>query len=112
MLRTYSPKGTQLISLTSTLARSGVFLVDSPKGTRLLGPGGLVGDSGQLHVNAADGKEGVTWRGRSGDGRDGYLSVKNKTGADIVQLYVDEYDNGVVGARSGKGEGQTLRPGP
>ena len=38
--------------------------------------------------------------------------VINKTGEDVVQLGVDEYGNGKVGAYNRKGKGRTLKPGP
>ena len=46
------------------------------------------------------------------DDTGGYLVIKNKTGETIVQLYADDYGNGVVGAWNRKGEGRTLTPGP
>ena len=42
----------------------------------------------------------------------GMVSVFNKTGEDVVQLGVDEYGNGVVGAYNRKGKGRTLKSGP
>ena len=42
----------------------------------------------------------------------GIVQVFNKTGEEIVQLYTDEYGNGVVGAYNRKGKGRTLKPGP
>ena len=42
----------------------------------------------------------------------GFVSVSNKTGGEIVQLYADDYGNGVVGAYNRKGMGRTLKPGP
>ena len=36
----------------------------------------------------------------------------NKTGEGVVQLYADDYGNGVVGAFNRKGKGRTLEPGP
>jgi hypothetical protein len=44
---------------------------------------------------------------------DGFMiNGYNKTGDGAVQLYADEYGNGVVGAYNRKGEGRTLKPGP
>ena len=40
------------------------------------------------------------------------INVYNKTGEDVVQMYADEYGNGVVGAWNRKGKGRTLEPGP
>ena len=42
----------------------------------------------------------------------GVVNVSNKTGEDIVQLYADDYGNGLVGAYNRKGMGRTLQPGP
>ena len=42
----------------------------------------------------------------------GAIQVFNKTGEDIVQMYADEYGNGVVYAGNRKGKGRTLQPGP
>jgi hypothetical protein len=42
----------------------------------------------------------------------GIIDVENKTGEKVVQLYADEYGNGVVGAWNRKGKGRTLQPGP
>jgi hypothetical protein len=40
------------------------------------------------------------------------VAVRNKTGEEIVQLYAEEYGNGVVYAGNRKGKGRTLKPGP
>ena len=40
----------------------------------------------------------------------GMVLVFNKTGEDVVQIYADEYGNGVVGTWNCKGK--TLQPGP
>lgn len=42
----------------------------------------------------------------------GTIQIFNKTDEDVVQLRVDEYGNGVVGAYNRKGQGRTLQPGP
>ena len=42
----------------------------------------------------------------------GMINVYNKTGEDVVQMYADEYGNGVVGAYNRKGKGRTLQFGP
>ena len=48
-----------------------------------------------------------------GGGENGfYLEGFNKTGEGVVQLSVDDYGNGVVGAYHRKGKGRTLQPGP
>ena len=42
----------------------------------------------------------------------GVINVVNKTGETVVQMYADEYGNGLVGAYNRKGRGRTLQPGP
>ena len=42
----------------------------------------------------------------------GMINVYNKTDEDVVQMYANEYGNGVVGAFNRKGKGRTLKPGP
>ena len=46
------------------------------------------------------------------DENGGEIVVVDKTGEEVVQLYADEYGNGVVGAYNRKGKGRTLQPGP
>ena len=41
----------------------------------------------------------------------GDFRISNKTGEDVVQILVDEYGNGYVGAFNRKGMGRTLQPG-
>ena len=41
-----------------------------------------------------------------------FIEGRNKTGEGVVQLYADDYGNGVVGAYNRKGKGKTLRPAP
>ena len=48
----------------------------------------------------------------SSNGNGGATEVPNKTGEGIVQMYADEYGNGVVYAGNRKGKGRTLEPGP
>ena len=42
----------------------------------------------------------------------GLVEVFNTAGEDVVQMYADDYGNGVVGAYNRKGKGRTLKPGP
>ncbi len=42
----------------------------------------------------------------------GVLNLYNKTGENVVELRVDEYGNGIVGAYNRKGLGRALKPGP
>ena len=48
----------------------------------------------------------------SSNGNGGATEVSNKTGEGIVQMYADEYGNGMVYAGTRKGKGRTLEPGP
>jgi hypothetical protein len=48
----------------------------------------------------------------STDNFGGSLEVTNKTGEEIVQVYADEYGNGIVWAGNRKGKGRSLQPGP
>ena len=41
----------------------------------------------------------------------GDIRILNKTGEEVVQIHVDEYGNGYVGAFNRKGMGKTLQPG-
>ena len=41
----------------------------------------------------------------------GMAFFSNKTGEEVVQIFVDEYGNGAVGAYNRKGKGRTLKPG-
>ncbi len=66
---------------------------------------------GMVVTQSAQGKEMVRLGG-SADGNGGMINVFNKTGEDIVQMYADEYGNGVVGVYNRKGMGRTLQPGP
>ena len=45
----------------------------------------------------------------SGNGG-GTLTLWSETGKEVVRLYADEHDNGVVEALNRKGEGRTLTP--
>ena len=42
----------------------------------------------------------------------GLVEVFNTAGEDVVQMYADDYGNGVVGAYNRKGTGRTLESGP
>jgi hypothetical protein len=48
----------------------------------------------------------------SSESNGGYLSIKNKTGENVVQAHAhaDEYGNGVVGAYNRKGMGRKTIP--
>ena len=58
------------------------------------------------------GKTRLMLSGAGDDNHGGYVHLYNKTDESVVQLGVDEYGNGVVGAFNRKGKGRTLQPGP
>ena len=89
---------------------NGLLTIDSEMGSELL----RVGGDGLLKIGVADPLLGKTKNILSaGTTDDGFLiEGYNKTGEGIVQLYADEYGNGVVGVYNRKGEGRTLEPGP
>ena len=106
-----SAAGKKLIYAGATETGNGLLTVSSAAGKRLIYAGvGELGD-GFLMVHNAAGKR-LIYAGGASTGDGAYLSLTNKTGEEIVQLYIDEYGNGVVGAYNRKGEGRTLKPGP
>jgi len=90
-------------------------------------------NEGGLAIKNREGKE-IAYLGPSEDGEGGLLKIENKKGEDhiqlaagenggeviilnktrgeVIQLYADEYGNGVVGAYNRKGVGRELKPGP
>ena len=54
----------------------------------------------------------MIYAGAGSDGAGFLFQGYNKTGEGVVQLAVDDYGNGVVGAFNRKGKGRTLKPGP
>ena len=85
-VKTISAKGKALVELTSTVDDKGVVMTYQPNGKKLL----------ELSSN----------------GNGGATEVSNKTAEGIIQMYADEYGNGVVYAGNRKGKGRTLEPGP
>lgn len=85
----------------------GGFAAMSRSGHILVWAGGADG-AGLLNIASETGTL-ITARGNStGFLLDGF----NKTGEGVVQLGVDDYGNGYVGAYNRKGVGRTLKPGP
>jgi hypothetical protein len=103
--------GEPAIHLTYDRRGNGMAFFMSGQG-ELLASIGTSTDTGWLNLNAADegSSQGIVAVGRSDNG--GEISLWNKTGEEVVQLYADEYGNGVVGAFNRKGKGRTLKPGP
>ena len=71
----------------------------------------VTGGNGLLSINSKTGKQ-LIYAGGGNTDIGGYFTLRNKGGEEIVQLYADEYGNGVVGIYNRKGEGRTLTPGP
>ncbi len=66
-------------------------------------------ETGSVTTYQPNGRKGVRL-GAVSDG--GAIAIFHKTGDPIIDLYPNEYGNGVVGAYDRKGEGRTLQPGP
>ena len=87
----------------------GVVVARSAKGKLLVQLGATVDDEGAITTYGPNGKVLVAL---SATDNGGAIQVSNKTGESIVNMYADEYGNGVVGAYNRKGKGRTLQPGP
>ena len=66
-------------------------------------------DAGEAFKNALRDKMGNALDARR---QELAASLFNKTGEGIVDIYADEYGNGLVGAWNRKGKGRTLQPVP
>ena len=64
-----------------------------------------------MRVSSKTGKD-LIIAGASRDGTGFLLGGFNKEGEPVVELYVDNDGNGVVGAYNRKGKGRTLESGP
>ncbi|MCK5603498.1 hypothetical protein KAR91_16555 [Candidatus Pacearchaeota archaeon] len=89
---------------------SGISLYDSKGNARLF----IQADDSYSSFSLMDSKGEDRLYMSSHDDQDdgGSIAILNKTGEEVVDLYVDEYGNGVVGAYNRKGVGRTLKPGP
>ena len=97
-----TPKSAEFAMVTCSALRVATKFEGSPSVTLT---------SGRLLLQTYEGKKLVSL-GVSDRGNGGFLVVGNKTGEEVVQLYADDYGNGVVGAWNRKGKGRTLKPGP
>jgi hypothetical protein len=79
----------------------------SKTGTDLISAGASDGGNGLLKVMSKTGTDLIALGG-STDGDGFFFQGFNKTGEGVVQLSVDDYGNGVVGAYNRKGKGRTL----
>ena len=91
-----------------------LYLVDEAWQNRLIlsADGAESGNPKLTLMNERGGKVRVQLTGSNSEDTGGTLVIKNKTDEEVVQLYADEYGNGVVGAWNRKGKGRTLEPGP
>ena len=72
----------------------------------------IAGDHAASIATGGIEKNRVRMTGGLEDMNGGGFAITNKTGEEVIQLRVDEYGNGVVGAYNRKGMGRTLQPGP
>jgi hypothetical protein len=108
---TFAPNGKDLVSLGSTVDGEGMVRTFAPNGKQLVSLGSTTSGKGSVTTFAPNGKV-LVRLGTTADDTGGSLTVFNKTGEEVVQLFADEYGNGVVGAFNRKGKGRTLQPGP
>ncbi len=103
-------KGNHRLGLSASDTGSMLSLRDSNEKNRL----GLVADDASSSLSLRDSKGNVRLGMASRDDEDngGLMEIYNKTNESVVQLRVDEYGNGLVGAYNRKGLGKTLTPGP
>ena len=86
---------------------NGRFSVRNKSGQEVIYAGTEAGGDGDglLSVSNKSG-QGVIIAGTSKNGNGGYLSVWNKTEEEVINLKVDDYGNGEVGAWNRKGKGR------
>ena len=89
----------------------GLFGTRSAKGNDLVVLGSTMDGEGTVTTYQPNGKELVALSASASD-NGGLVYVYNKTGENIVQMYADDYGNGVVWAGNRKGLGRELKPGP
>ena len=108
-------EGVPVFSVTGLgiINAKGIFL-DNDEGVNVLYVGAHLDGHGTLRINSKTGQD-LIWAGASPTGNGFYFRGFNKRGAagsGVVQLYADDYGNGVVGAYNRKGKGRTLESGP
>ena len=89
---------------------NGLLTVASKSGTHLIYAGADTEDNGQLKVMSKLGTD-LIYAGANTSGNGFFFEGYNKTGEGVVQLYADEYGNGLVGAYNRKGKGKTWQDG-
>jgi len=110
-LQVVNDVGTELVYAGSSKGGHGFLTVNSKTGQPLV----VVmanprTDDGALIVNSKTGQQIVAQLQSGTNG--GLMILKNKTGESVVQLGVDKYGNGEVGAYNREGMGPILKPGP
>ncbi|MCP4612405.1 MAG: hypothetical protein GY845_27220 [Planctomycetes bacterium] len=103
-------QGKEIIVMDNFHDAARIYMCDSKEKKRF---GLIVNDTTSL-LSLIDSNENVRLSLLSSDDDDngGYMTIRNKTNEDVVELGVDEYGNGVVGAYDRKGMGRQLTPGP
>jgi hypothetical protein len=110
MVQTQSAKGNDLVVLGASVDGDfGAVRLYQPNGKELVALGATSGDEGEVTTFQPNGKTLVKL---SGTDNGGMITVYNKTGDGISQMYADEYGNGLVCVYDRKGDEQTLKPGP
>jgi hypothetical protein len=111
LVNTSSAQGKDLVTLSATMSGKGMVTTSAPNGKELVTLTATTRGEGAVRTYAPNGKV-LVRLGTTADDTGGSLTVFNKTGEEVVQLFADEYGNGVVGAFNRKGMGRTLQPGP
>jgi len=108
LLAVRSKTGTELFYAgAGTTTGDGLLRVRSNTGTDLIYAGADADGDGLLRVHSKTGRD-LIYAGGDTDGTGFLFEGYNKTGEGVVQLFVDDYGNGVVGAYNRKGKGRTL----
>jgi len=107
LLNVNSKEGQELILAGADTSGDGAFTVLSKEGKMLIDAGADGAGNGLLRVNSKEGQK-LIHAGAAVSGA--WVELYNKAGEGIVQLYADDYGNGVVGAFDRKGKGSTLKP--
>jgi hypothetical protein len=111
LLKVASKSGTDVIYAGTSTSGNGLLKVKSKSGTDVIYAGATTDGDGVLMVKSKSGTD-LIYAGTSPNGGGFLFEGYNKTGEGVVQLYADDYGNGVVGAYNRKGKGKTLQPGP
>ena len=96
-------------TIDDEIIRAKGLIVTNDEGQVLISAGSDTSGDGLLTVNSKTGQKLI----HAGAGGNGFgFAGFNKTGEGVVEIYADDYGNGVVGAFNRKGKGRTLKPGP